>query len=52
MEKEGNQFLILSEIVGHHPDELATKIEGKNIPGTNHQRMKQATKGWFMEVSW
>jgi hypothetical protein len=50
---EGNQFLILLEIVDHKKDDSAMHRDDMWIKGNNgNQHMKMTTRGWKLLVTW
>jgi hypothetical protein len=52
VDPEGNQYLLLDEIMNHRSDSKAIRIEDKYVPGTNNQSLKQTTAGWYLQIRW
>lgn len=54
VDDEGNQFILLDEILDHASDEKAVKPEDAHVQGTkgSNPHLKRTTKGWKLLVSW
>ena len=53
VDDEGNQFLLLQEIVDHRKDSQALSKDDMYVQGTNGNRhLKKTTKGWKLCVAW
>jgi hypothetical protein len=52
VDSEGNQFLLLSEIMDHRSDATAIQMEHKYIQQGANQTIQKTTKGWFLQVQW
>jgi hypothetical protein len=53
VDDEGNQYLLLQEIVDHKKDNSAIPIsEGMTINSSGTAKPKVTTKGWFLLVQW
>ena len=53
VDDEGNQFLLLNEIIDHKRDESALQWKDMWITGKNgNKHMKRTTKGWKLCVTW
>ena len=49
---EGNQHLLLDEIVDHKKSEHAVEKADMYIQAGSNRQMRKTTKGWFLEVRW
>jgi hypothetical protein len=52
VDNEGQEFLMLDEIVDHRSDDSAVRTENMWIQRGSNQRMRQTTKGWQLLVQW
>jgi hypothetical protein len=52
VDHEGNQFLLLDEIIDHRCDKQAITTENKYIDSPSGQRLIKTTKGWYLKVQW
>jgi hypothetical protein len=52
VDHEGNQFLLLDEIIDHHCDENAIRLDHKYVKSQSGQRLKKTTEGWYLKVLW
>jgi hypothetical protein len=52
VDHEGNQFLLLDEIIDHRSDEHAVQIDAKYVDTPSGQRLKKTTDGWYLKVQW
>jgi hypothetical protein len=53
VDSEGNQYLLLQEIMDHKKDNSAISISDGKISSANREsKPKITTKGWFLLVQW
>ncbi len=52
VDPEGNQYLLLDEITGHHSDSSALEKKDMWIQNGANRSMRQTTAGWYLQVSW
>jgi hypothetical protein len=52
VDSEGNQFLIMDEIIGHQANETALTSEEQWIQVGSNRQMQKTTKGWMLKVLW
>jgi len=52
VDEEGNQYLLLDEVIDHHKDGSAISSDDKWIQqGSNHQ-LRRTTQGWKLNILW
>jgi hypothetical protein len=49
---EGNQYLLLSGIIGHRKEESALNCDDMYVKPGSNQQLKRTTKGWKLCVEW
>ena len=52
VDAEGNQFLIMDEIIGHKADENGITKEEQWIQVGSNRQMRKTTEGWQLQVLW
>jgi hypothetical protein len=52
VDAEGNQFLLLAEIVDHRKDASAIEKENMWVQQGNNRQMRRTTQGWKLKVLW
>ncbi len=52
VDHEGNQFLLLAEIVNHRTDQNAVTMEDKYVETPSGRRLRKTTNGWYLKVRW
>ena len=51
-DSEGNQYLLLKEIVDWRKDDNAVAMEDMYIDHGSHRQLRKTTKGWQLCVEW
>lgn len=52
VDPEGNQYILLDEIINHRSDDKAIHMEDKYAPGTDNRSLRQTTAGWHLQIRW
>jgi hypothetical protein len=52
VDHEGNQFLLLDEIIDHCCDEQAITMKNKYVDSPGGQHFMKTTQGWYLKVQW
>ncbi len=52
VDEEGNQFVMLKEIIDHRKDHTAVAIDDKWIQHGSNKTLCKTTQGWQLRILW